>query len=110
MGVDDTKHRTADGGGARLYSQHLGGRGRWISEFKASLVYRVTSRTARAIQRNPVLKKQANKRQTNKQKTQKISSGKSLYLGFMLCIHETLGSKQKWGFFFFTITFIPITF
>jgi hypothetical protein len=32
----------------------LGGRGRWISEFKASLVYRVSSRTARAIQRNPV--------------------------------------------------------
>ena len=32
----------------------LGGRGRWISEFEASLVYRVSSRTARAIQRNPV--------------------------------------------------------
>jgi hypothetical protein len=34
----------------------LGGRGRWISEFKASLVYRVSSRTARATQRNPVSK------------------------------------------------------
>jgi hypothetical protein len=34
----------------------LGGRGRWISEFEASLVYRVRSRTARAIQRNPVSK------------------------------------------------------
>jgi hypothetical protein len=44
-------------GGARLSSQHLGGRGRWISEFKASLVYKVSSRTARAIQRNPVLEK-----------------------------------------------------
>jgi hypothetical protein len=32
----------------------LGGRGRQISEFEASLVYRVSSRTARAIQRNPV--------------------------------------------------------
>ena len=31
-----------------------GGRGRQISEFKASLVYRVSSRIARAIQRNPV--------------------------------------------------------
>jgi hypothetical protein len=40
---------------------NLGGRGRWISEYKASLVYRVSSRTARAIQRNPVSK------QTNKQ-------------------------------------------
>jgi hypothetical protein len=35
----------------------LGSRGRWISEFKASLVYRVSSRTAGATQRNPVSKK-----------------------------------------------------
>jgi hypothetical protein len=35
---------------------HLGGRGMRISEFEASLVYRVSSRTARATQRNPVLK------------------------------------------------------
>jgi hypothetical protein len=35
----------------------LGGRGRWISKFEASLVYKVSSRTAGAIQRNPVLKK-----------------------------------------------------
>jgi hypothetical protein len=40
----------------------LGGRGRQISEFKASLVYKVSFRTARTIQRNPVSKK------TNKQK------------------------------------------
>jgi hypothetical protein len=32
--------------------------GRRISEFEASLVYKVSSRTARAIQRNPVWKKQ----------------------------------------------------
>jgi hypothetical protein len=37
-----------------LYSQYMGGRGRRISEFKASLVYRRSSRTARATQRNPV--------------------------------------------------------
>ena len=43
----------------------MGGRGRRISEFEASLVYRVSSRTDRAIQRNPVLKKQ------NKTKTKK---------------------------------------
>jgi hypothetical protein len=43
------------------------GRGRWISEFEASLVYRVRSRTARATQRNPVSKKQKNKNKTNKQ-------------------------------------------
>jgi hypothetical protein len=40
----------------------LGGRGRWISEFKAGLVYRVSSRTARATQRNPVLKNQKKKK------------------------------------------------
>jgi hypothetical protein len=34
----------------------LGGRGRQISEFKATLVYRVSSRTPRAIQKNPVWK------------------------------------------------------
>jgi hypothetical protein len=40
----------------------LGVRGRWISEFKASLVYRVSSRTARATQRNPVSEKKEKKR------------------------------------------------
>jgi hypothetical protein len=44
----------------------LEGRGRWISELKASLVYRVSSRTARATQRNPVSKNQPTN-QTNKQ-------------------------------------------
>jgi hypothetical protein len=42
----------------------LGGRGRRISEFKASLVYRVSSRTARATQRNPVSKKPKKKSKT----------------------------------------------
>jgi hypothetical protein len=41
----------------------LGGRGRRISEFKVSLVYRVSSRTARATQRNPVLKNQKEKKE-----------------------------------------------
>jgi hypothetical protein len=50
----------------------LGGRGRQISEFKASLVYRVSSRTARATQRNPVSKKP---KQTNKQ-TKKTNNNK----------------------------------
>jgi hypothetical protein len=44
----------------------LGGKGRQISEFKASLVCRGSSRTARAIQRNPVLKNKKQK-QTNKE-------------------------------------------
>jgi hypothetical protein len=48
----------------------LVGRGRWISEFEASLVYRVSSRTARATQRNPVSK---NKKQKKKKKEKKKS-------------------------------------
>ena len=44
----------------------LGGRGRRISEFEASLVYRVSSRTARAIQRNPVSGKKKSKKTTKK--------------------------------------------
>jgi hypothetical protein len=48
----------------------FGGRDRQISEFEASLVYKVSSRTGRATQRNPVSKnktKQTNKKQTAKQ-------------------------------------------
>jgi hypothetical protein len=47
----------------------LGRQSRWISEFKASLVYRVSFRTARAIQRNPVSKNQ------NQSINQSIKSG-----------------------------------
>ena len=36
------------------------------SEFDASLVYKVSSRTARAIQRNPVSKNQQNKTKQKK--------------------------------------------
>jgi hypothetical protein len=48
----------------------LGGRGRQISEFEASLVYRVSFRTAKVIQRNPVSKKKQTKK-TKKQKNKK---------------------------------------
>jgi hypothetical protein len=51
----------------------LGGRGRWISEFEASLVYKVSFRTARATQRNPVLKK------TKQNKTKKPTKQKRIY-------------------------------
>jgi hypothetical protein len=49
----------------------LGGRGRQISEFEASLVYSVSSRTAKAIQRKPCLpvsKTKQNKTKQNKNK------------------------------------------
>jgi hypothetical protein len=46
----------------------LGGRCRRISEFEASLVYRVSSRTARAIQRNPVKKPKTKQKKNKKTK------------------------------------------
>jgi hypothetical protein len=49
--------------------QNLGGRGRQISEFEASLVYKVRSRTARATQRNPV---SINKKEKKKNKQTKV--------------------------------------
>jgi hypothetical protein len=49
----------------------LGSRGRRVSEFEASLVYKVSSRTARAIQRTPVSKKQTKKTTTTKTTTTK---------------------------------------
>jgi hypothetical protein len=55
----------------------LGGRGRRISEFETSLVYRVSSRTARAIQKNPVSekkKKEKEKKPMNKANSIEASS------------------------------------
>jgi hypothetical protein len=49
----------------------LGGRGRRISEFEASLVYRVSSRTARATQKNPVFK---NKNKNKKKDVRSMES------------------------------------
>jgi hypothetical protein len=56
----------------------LGGRGRRISEFEASLVYRVSSRTARAIQRNPVLKSPPKKRKRKKKEEELPAAEPSL--------------------------------
>jgi hypothetical protein len=60
----------------------LGGKDRRISEFKASLIYRVSSRTARAIPRNPVCITPPKKPKTNKQtnrKTNKKQTNKIYY-------------------------------
>jgi hypothetical protein len=46
----------------------LGGRGRRISEFEDSLVYRVSSRTARNIKRNPVSEKPQKKKKKKKER------------------------------------------
>jgi hypothetical protein len=59
----------------------LGGRGRWISEFEASLVYRVSSRTAKATQRNPV-----SKRKTKQNKKQRRT----------IINHQEKPTKKTW--------------
>jgi hypothetical protein len=62
----------------------LGSRGRRISEFEASLVYRESSRTVRAIQRNPVLKnknKRRRKRRRRRKKRRRVSSLAHIWLG-----------------------------
>jgi hypothetical protein len=52
----------------------LGGRGRRISEFEASLVYKVSSRIARATQRNPVSKKRKKERKKERKKLKYLPS------------------------------------
>jgi hypothetical protein len=57
----------------------LGGKDRWISEFKAGLVYRASSRIARVTQTNPVSNKtKQNKTKQNKTKQNK-QKNRSLY-------------------------------
>jgi hypothetical protein len=63
----------------------LGGRGRRISEFEASLVYEVSSKTARAIQRNPVSKnKNNNKKDSLKVWAMYVLISSHLYVRIMI--------------------------
>jgi hypothetical protein len=84
------------GGGARLWSQHLGGRGRRITEFQASLVYRVSSRTARATQRNPVSKNRKTKKRKKEKK--KKNPRVSVHGWCMPIIKALRGPRQGWNF------------
>jgi hypothetical protein len=56
----------------------MGGRGRWISEFEANLVYKVSSRTAGAIQRKPVKKKKKKEKEKEKKRQSKRKKEKRL--------------------------------
>ena len=66
----------------------MGGRGRWISEFEACLVYKVRSWTARATQRNPVSKKQNN---NNK----KIMNHRARFIR-IICNGDVLLKRPRW--------------
>jgi hypothetical protein len=67
-----------------------GGKGRQISEFKASLVYRVSSRTARATQRNPVSKNKQTKYYDHKDTNSKTPGE----IVFMIKKYKGLKSKD----------------
>jgi hypothetical protein len=54
----------------------LGDRGRWISELEVSLVYRVSSRTARATKRNPVSENKTKQNKTKQNKTKQNTKKK----------------------------------
>jgi hypothetical protein len=69
----------------------LGGRGRQISEFEASPVYRVSSRTARAIQRNPVSKNPPKQNKKSPTRTGRVPSqpgSHSVETGKGVCVRE----------------------
>jgi hypothetical protein len=61
------------------------------SEFEASLVYRVSSRTARTTQRNPVSKNQKTKTKPNQTKPNKQNrpASASQVLGLKVCTTTT---------------------
>jgi hypothetical protein len=52
----------------------LGGRDRWISDFKASLVYKVSSRTVKATQKNPASKNPKIEKKKRESEDDKIGS------------------------------------
>jgi hypothetical protein len=66
----------------------LRGRGRYISEFEASLVYRVSSRTARATQRNLVSEKKKKKELLSPHSCSKAPSSKSSDVSVVLTPHQ----------------------
>jgi hypothetical protein len=61
--------------------------GRQISEFEASLAYKVSSRTARATQRNPISRK-------NKQQPPQIPQNPRKYFQKPVLIGTEYGSRE----------------
>jgi hypothetical protein len=69
----------------------LGGRGRGIFEFEASLVYRVSSRTASTIQRNPNPVSKKTKKIKNKKIFKKVCLWEkrvSFFIIHLQCMNE----------------------
>lgn len=84
-------------------SQKSGGRGRQISGFKGSLLYKMSSRITRATQRKPVLKEEGRKRgreERGKGKGERGGEGKgktdsTAFLSFDLHMSSMANSYDK---------------
>ena len=81
-----------DSGGTCHWSQHLGGRGKWISKFEASLVYKSEFQNSQGYTENPVSK---NKK---KKKKKKVREKKKKKKDFQLKSHEKMFKKQTKNF------------
>jgi hypothetical protein len=88
------------------------GRQRQISEFEASLVYKVSSRTARAIQRNPVWGRGGGRGKKKKEEEEEEEKEKKLgcfkrtqILGLKNVLWGGWGSQweSRWGTFGITL-------
>jgi hypothetical protein len=66
--------------GAQTFNPSIGRQGRWISEFEASLLYRVSSMTSRAIQRNLVLEKKKKRKEKKRKEKKKKKQQMKLYV------------------------------
>jgi hypothetical protein len=82
----------------------LGGRGWWISEFEVSLVYRMSSRIAKATQRNPVWKnKNKNKNKKTNQSTTTTTTTKTQNkkpAGMFQQVRTGTGCQAQWSEFY----------
>lgn len=68
-----------------------GGRGREISEFQVSLVYRMSSRTTRATQKNHVSKTQTRETETEKEaERQRQRETEQRQRGYFLTLSNSL--------------------
>jgi hypothetical protein len=76
----------------------LGGRGRWDSEFEASLVYKVSSRIARATEKSCLEKQNKTNKQTNKKNLQSnccVNIAPHLFSGLSIKADQPMAEQKR---------------